>query len=215
MPQGNKTHDEPLAEAKFQNLCSHYKDSYDIHLSSRKEREIIFYALLFVISFFSLQITSADFANIAFSEFAKQQSGISIDKNSDFLSSLSWLLLFGLSAKYYQIHTRIEREYKYLHSIEEIINAYYPKSMAFTREGKSYLSNYPAFSDWMDFVYKTIFPLSIVISSTTKIYRECFTANVMHLILYVSIIISTTLYFLYANSYAIKKTKAKLASFFH
>lgn len=184
---------ESLDEAKFNNLCSHYKDSYDVHLSSRREREIVFYALLFVTAFFSLQITAGDLANGVAADLFKQQ-GINIDKKSDVFSSLFWLLLFGISAKYYQIHTRIEREYGYLHKLEEKIEAYYADGVSFTREGKSYYNNYPAFSNWIHFLYNFVLPAVIIISTSTRILREGFSTSILHSLLFLSILVSSLIY---------------------
>lgn len=186
-----------LEEAKFNNLCTHYKDSYDIHLGTRKEREIVFYALLIVTSFFSFQISSIDTANGIIADVLKQTGGITIDKKSGVIPSLFWLLLFGLSTKFYQIHTRIEREYAYLHKIEDLINAHYPSTAAFTREGKSYLTNYPKISDLIHFLYNFIFPLMIILSITTRVYKDEF--SYFNSILFLSILSTTLTYMFWMN----------------
>ncbi|CAC9649860.1 hypothetical protein, partial [uncultured Gammaproteobacteria bacterium] len=41
-----------MEEAKFNNLCSHYKDSFDIHLASIKQRDKLFYWLLIIMAVF-------------------------------------------------------------------------------------------------------------------------------------------------------------------
>ena len=168
MPQASSGRN--LDEAKFNNLCAHYKDTYEIHLSSIKQRDTLFYALLVILALFSLQVTSTELVNSALSGFINKQLDISIDKNSNLLGTLLWLLLFGFSSRYYQTVIQIERQYDYIHHLEELISKRYPNTRAFTREGKSYLDEYPIFSNWIWLLYTLAFPLirRIQVRSATK-----------------------------------------------
>ena len=121
MPQSNLG--ASLSEAEFNNLCSHYKDTYEIHLASIKQRDTLFYALLVILALFSLQVTSTDLVNSALSSYANKQLELSIDKNSNLFGTLLWLLLFGFSSRYYQTVIQIERQYDYIHHLEEIIGS--------------------------------------------------------------------------------------------
>jgi hypothetical protein len=161
-----------LDEAKFNNLCSHYKDTYEIHLSSIKQRDTLFYALLVILALFSLQVTSAELVNSALSGYINKQLDISIDKNSNLLGTLLWLLLFGFSSRYYQTVIQIERQYDYIHHLEELISKKYANTRAFTREGKSYLDEYPIFSNWVWFLYTLAFPLIILTCIVIRILGE-------------------------------------------
>ncbi len=170
MPQtsGGRTSDE----AKFNNLCSHYKDTYEIHLKSIKQRDTLFYALLVILALFSLQVTSAELVNSALSGYVNKQLDISIDKNSNLFGTLLWLLLFGFSSRYYQTVIQIERQYGYIHHLEELISKKYPNTRAFTREGKSYLDEYPIFSNWIWLLYTLAFPLIILTCIVIRILGE-------------------------------------------
>lgn len=133
---------------------------------------MLFYALLIVLALFSLQVTSSEFVNNALGSLVKKQLDISIDKRSNLFSTLLWFLLFGLSSKYYQIVLQIERQYDYIHHLEEIINNKYVGTRAFTREGKSYLGEYPLFSNWIWILYSLAFPLIILLCITIRIHGE-------------------------------------------
>jgi hypothetical protein len=170
MPQASSSRN--LDEAKFNNLCSHYKDTYEIHLSSIKQRDTLFYALLVILALFSLQVTSAEFVNSALSGYINKQLDISIDKNSNLLGTLLWLLLFGFSSRYYQTVIQIERQYDYIHHLEELISKKYANTRAFTREGKSYLDEYPMFSNWIWLLYTLAFPLIILTCIVIRILGE-------------------------------------------
>lgn len=161
-----------FSDAKFYNLCSHYKDTYDIHLATVKQRDVLFYGLLAVLALFSLQFTSSELVNNALCNIVKKQLDLTIDNRSNLLSTILWFLLFGLSSKYYQIVIQIERQYDYIHSLEEIINAEYDGTTAFTREGKSYLEKYPLFSNWICLLYTMVFPTIILMCIAVRIFSE-------------------------------------------
>jgi len=163
---------QPIGETEFNNLCSHYKDTYEIHLSSIKQRDTMFYILLVILALFSLQVTSTDLVNSALSGYINKQLDISIDKNSNLFGTLLWLLLFGFTSKYYQTVIQIERQYNYIHHLEKIINSKYVRSKAFTREGKSYLGEFRLFSDWIWFLYTIAFPAIILICIIIRIKGE-------------------------------------------
>lgn len=170
MPQNSAGH--TLSEAEFNNLCSHYKDSYEIHLGCIKQRDTLFYALLVILALFSLQVTSMDLVNGALSGYVNKQLDISIDKNSNLFGALLWLLLFGFSSRYYQTVIQIERQYDYIHHLEEIIGSRYTGTRAFTREGRSYLDEYPLFSNWIWLLYTLAFPLIILLCIFIRIDGE-------------------------------------------
>jgi len=157
-----------MEEAKFNNLCSHYKDSFDIHLASIKQRDKLFYWLLVIIAVFTLQLSSTDIVVNVVNDYINKVAGIKLGKSSDFISTLLWLLLFGFTTRYYQVVLEIERQYGYLHTLEEKLNGYYLETKIFTREGKSYLSKYPLFSKWVWLFYTVFFPCLIVFSVIMK-----------------------------------------------
>lgn len=161
-----------MEEAKFNNLCSHYKDSFDIHRSSIKQRDTLFYGLLVILAIFTLQISSAESVTNIVSEYVKNISGVKIGNNVEFISTLMWLMLLGFSTRYFQVVLEIERQYDYLHALEEQLNSFYPNTKAFTREGKSYLGKYPLFSKWVWLLYTLFFPVLILLSVLSKIVSK-------------------------------------------
>jgi len=166
-----------MEEAKFNNLCSHYKDSFDIHRATIKQRDTLFYALLVILAIFTLQLSSADTVATIVSEYVDKVSGVKIGNNINFISTLMWFILLGFSTRYFQIVLEIERQYGYLHAIEDQLNGYYPNTSAFTREGKSYLSKYPLFSNWVWLLYTLFFPMLILFSVIAKINSEIATMS--------------------------------------
>jgi len=186
MPQNSGGHS--LGETEFYNLCSHYKDTYEIHLASIKQRDTLFYALLVILALFSLQVTSTDLVSSTLSSYVNKQLDINIDKNSNLFGTLLWLLLFGFSSRYYQIVIQIERQYDYIHHLEEIVSSRYTGTRAFTREGKSYLGEYPLFLNWMWLLYTLAFPLIILLCITIRIHGELANYETLRLSLVLSFV---------------------------
>lgn len=157
-----------MDEAKFNNLCSHYKDTFDIHRTSIKQRDTLFYGLLVILAVFTLQLSSTEMVVGVVNDYVNKATGIKLGKSADFISTLLWLILLGFSTRYYQVVLEIERQYAYLHTLEEKLNEYYPETKIFTREGKSYLSKYPLFSNWVWLLYTVFFPSLIIFSVIMK-----------------------------------------------
>ena len=161
-----------MEEVKFSNLCSHYKDTFDIHLASIKQRDTMFYGLLIILSVFTLQLSSTEVVVSVVNDYVSKTVGVKLGNSADFVSTLLWFLLLGFTTRYFQIVLEIERQYGYLHTLEEKLNSFYPESKVFTREGKSYLSKYPLFSNWVWFLYTMFFPSLIIFCVVMRIIGE-------------------------------------------
>ncbi len=161
-----------MDEVKFNNLCSHYKDTFDIHRATIKQRDMLFYGLLVILAVFTLQLSSSEMVVNVVNDYINKSIGIKLGNNADFVTTLLWLLLLGFSTRYFQIVLEIERQYGYLHALEEELNGVYSESKAFTREGISYLRNYPLFSNWVWLLYTIFFPILIIFCVIVRINSE-------------------------------------------
>lgn len=161
-----------MEEAKFNNLCSHYKDTFDIHRASIKQRDTLFYGLLIILAVFTLQLSSTEVVAKMVSEYVGKTTGMKLGKNIDFVSTLLWFMLLGFTTRYFQVALEIERQYGYLHALEDLLNSFYSGSKAFTREGKSYLSKYPLFSKWVWLLYTFFFPSIIIFCAVIRIRAQ-------------------------------------------
>ncbi|CAC9653107.1 hypothetical protein [bacterium endosymbiont of Bathymodiolus sp. 5 South] len=160
-----------MEEKKFNNLCSHYKDTFGIHQATIKQRDTLFYRLLVILAVF---ISSTDMVSSTVSDYINKEISADFistllrllllgkEISADFISTLLWLLLLGFTTRYYQVVLEIERQYRYLHTLEEKLNSYYPGTKVFTREGKSYLSKYSLFSYCVWLLYTVFFPVFII-----------------------------------------------------
>ncbi|MBL8637530.1 MAG: hypothetical protein JNN09_03430 [Alphaproteobacteria bacterium] len=181
---------------KFSFLCSHYKDTYDLHHDARKCRDSLFFGLLCILCLFVMQFFSE--ATELLDAYVTKQIGISLKDFDGFLSLLLWFMLMGWGIKYFQINVTIERQYDYLHALEKEIKTYYPPaSLAYTREGVSYLRKYPLFSNWLHFLYTSVFPIFLIATCTIELFYEYWVEHrfwKVGVICYVMITVSTILY---------------------
>ncbi len=161
-----------MNEAKLNHLCSHYKDTFDIHRMSIKQRDTLFYGLLMILAVFTLQLSSTEIVATIVNEYVNKATGVKLGKNVDFISTLMWFLLLGFCTRYFQVVVEIERQYSYLHTLEELLNKSYPDTKVFTREGSSYLSKYPLFSNWVWLLYTLFFPIIILFCIVIRIKSE-------------------------------------------
>ncbi|MEZ9723068.1 hypothetical protein AB4271_16665 [Vibrio splendidus] len=210
-----------MEDAKFNNLCSHYKDSFDNHKASIKQRDMLFYLLLVILSVFTLQLSSTEAVTNIVTEYVKKSTGITLSGSVGFISTLLWFLLMGFCIRYFQVVIEIERQYNYLHALETEINDFYKQeSIAFTREGKSYLSKYPLFSNWVWLLYTLFFPILIISCTTLKVKIQIInlgslTANqIIEMACFSLIIISVVLYTYRLHENQVNEALSRVARFF-
>ncbi|QBC43773.1 hypothetical protein [Iodobacter fluviatilis] len=177
-----------LNEAKFNNLCSHYKDSSEIHFATIKQRDTLFYLLLAILSLFIVHSAYTDFFNKVVSELFKKNTYTELNEKVDLISTFLWLFVFGVSAKYFQTAGIIEKQYGYLHALEEQLEKFYRNTVIFTREGKFYLNKYPVLSKWMWFLYTIAFPLMILMCICFKAYTEISVVKLAGATIYINMV---------------------------
>ena len=159
--------------ATFEKLCEHYRDTFDDHIKTLDSRNRLFFFLLISVGLFTVNITSAETSAEVISQVVENSAGIRLGSGPEVFSSLLWLAVAGMAIRYFQLAVQNERQYAYLHALEKEINKHYQEdSIAFTREGISYNSNYPKFSSWLHFVYTKVFPALLATIAIANIYNE-------------------------------------------
>ena len=161
------THDK-----KFEILNDHYKDTFTHTVSYRKQRDRIFLYLLLVFAIMFLQVAAPDKSDAVISKLISTKMGEGIILDASFIGGLVWFILLSLVVKYFQAVVLIERQYAYLHRLEKEISSYFSSGIPFTREGKSYLKDYPKLSDWADILYVWVFPVLLLFCNSLKIVIE-------------------------------------------
>lgn len=191
-------------DVKFQALHEHYNNTFSNIKESIKSRDRLMALVLLTLTIVVLYSLWPSGAVTAFSQITAHEFGLSISLNSAFLGSIIWFALLIVIVRYTQVVVYIERQYAYIHRIEESLHEYYKNGVAFTREGKSYLEKYPSFSNWICLLYTTIFPLVLTVIVLSKIISELvFFAKgsllplLLNTIVAICILVSIALYILF------------------
>jgi len=156
---------------KLQNLAEHYSHTFNFLQKNLKKRDNLFLGLLFILAVMLFQIYSPSVATKVISDIIGNQLSTDASVNFSYIQSIIWFALLAVIIKYFQSVIFIERQYEYIHSLEETLNSEYG-GVAFTREGKSYLSNYPAFLNWASFLYTILVPTILATVVAAKIFIE-------------------------------------------
>lgn len=175
-------------EKKLDLLNDHYKDTFSNIKEYLKQRDNFFYITLIILVLFLFQLYSPKDFGDSLSSFILTKLSIQNKINLAFLNTLLWFVLLVITIKYYQILVYIERQYNYLHSLEDNISCSFDNK-AFTREGKSYLDNYPMFLNLISFFYTIFYPSCFILVITIKIAYETCSFNHFELLKIINIII--------------------------
>lgn len=189
-----------MEDAKRQLLYDHYKDTFFYIQEYLKFRDRLFLFILVVVTLMLFQVYSPSESGEAVSQFITKKLELKSPIDITFIGSIIWFGLLCLVVRYFQTVVHIERQYKYIHQIEEQLSAEYANKV-FTREGKSYLNDYPLFSSWAWILYTIVFPALLVVLVIVKIAGEIWQAGSISLLISVNVaialfIVLSTLFYL-------------------
>jgi hypothetical protein len=160
-----------MQEQKLSLLHDHYKETFAHIQDYLKLRDRLFAYVLVIVTLMLFQMYSPSGSAGAISELLAKKLELKTPIDISFLSSILWFALLGIVIRYYQTVVHIERQYDYIHNIEDQLSSEYD-GKAFTREGKSYLGNYPVFSSWAWILYTIVFPSLLLVIVVVKIVGE-------------------------------------------
>ncbi|WP_193648477.1 hypothetical protein [Bacillus cereus] len=204
------------SDVKLETLYDHYKDTFVYLREYLKFRDKLFVYVLLVLTAMFLLIAIPKDTVDAISQIIKEKLKLKLSINSNFIDSMLWFVLLTLVVRYYQTSTLIERQYKYIHKVEENLCSIIGDEL-FYREGKAYLNNYPAFSTWTWFLYTIFFPILLMIVTVYKLIIEYISSKIdLHIILDATIclmiLISTILYLYLLHSESIKSVLTNIVN---
>ncbi len=152
-------------------LYDHYKDTCSIMREGVKRRDRLMLFVILTLGFFAFQTIFPVASNTAVNDFLNFKFGLNFKLDFPIVGNIVWFLLLIFTLRYFQVAVFVERQYDYIHHIEEKLNQE-TKEDVITREGRSYLYKYPAFSDWMWALYTIVFPALLFVVSAVKIFGE-------------------------------------------
>lgn len=161
-----------MENEKLEILYDHYKETYSLITTFNKLRDKLFIYLLISLTFMFLQIDSVNTVNNIGVKLAEKFLGVSLVLSPTFILGMFWFVTLSLVIRYAQTLVYIEKQYDYIHNLESTIDKDFGDSKIFSREGHSYLNNYPKFSKWVWILYTIIFPIILFLVLSYKIYME-------------------------------------------
>lgn len=156
--------DQP--EQRLDMLHDHYKESFSYIRERERQRDRLFLILigLFALLFFETQYPRGFGGALG----PVAVSGAEVDLGAlplPALLSASWALTLAIVLRYCQVAINVERQYSYLHALEEKISRELGDEEVYRREGKAYAQDYPLFSDWAWVSYVFLFPVAALLAT--------------------------------------------------
>lgn len=146
------------------NLYDHYKDSCAKRESAQTDRNKFFLASLVCAAGLAIFVILPDLVVQAVLSWLQVEVTTDVNTLISIFQSLNWAVLAYVLIRYVQASIQVERAYIYESQLED--------RLGITREGSSYLNNYPVALDFIDFFYKKIYPLALIIGVFTKSILE-------------------------------------------
>lgn len=182
-------------------IYDHYKETCDLVARASNRRDRLMLWVLVALALFSFEMFFPTPAAQALGALLAERYGVTGPVDFTIVGNVIWFGLLLFSLRYFQSVAYVERQYPYLHRLEGLLNASLGKELI-TREGKSYLSEYPKFQDWLSFLYRVAFPTLLLFMSTIKIVLEWWDRSgswpsgslLVDSVVYVLLAISTALY---------------------
>ncbi len=81
------------------------------------------------------------------------------------LLSATWVLTFAITLRYCQTSILIDRQYRYIHALEQHISPMVAGGDLYQREGEVYLRGYPLLFNVAYYAYVIIFPIILILAS--------------------------------------------------
>ncbi len=148
-------------------LYDHYKDTFLLQKDNEKSRNKLFIVLCICILILMLMIVYPNNIYDNIQELFVDKLGISINFELKVLEAFNWFIISYITIRYYQINANIEKNYKYIHHIENELEKKH--KLPIYREGRNYLNQYPMFLTFSYIFYKYVFPILFSLCIVTKI----------------------------------------------
>jgi hypothetical protein len=138
-----------------------------------RERDRLF---LILIALFALLVLEIQYP-INFRGAVGTLTFLGIELNVDALPlpaflTATWVTLLVITLRYCQTSTNVERQYKYLHTLEDKISAELEDDELYRREGRAYKSEYTPFRWWVRRFYVIVLPVIAIIATGVLIFNE-------------------------------------------
>src|SRR5579875_2097547 len=155
-------------------LHDHYKETFALIRERETQRDRLFLWLLVIFAVLAIEIQYPANFNGVLGHL--QVAGNTIDLQQLPLSRLlnvSWVFTAAFVLKYCQVAKAVERQYTYLHLLEDRISDSLGDADLYRREGRAYLEQYPHLLNWAWVYYTILFPAALMVAVVYLLSIEC------------------------------------------
>ena len=161
------------AEKQLEILHDHYKETFSLIREREKQRDLFFLVLIGLFALLIIEVQYPINFSGAIGKLSMPFGDVELSKLPlAALLGVSWVLTFTIALRYCQATVAVDRQYVYLHILEEKISKMFNDRDLYRREGKAYLEDYPAYREWVWYVYVVAFPIIILIGTSLIITLE-------------------------------------------
>lgn len=161
-----------MDDAKLELLHDHHKDSFSRIRERESQRDRLFLVLVALYALLTIQIQyPLDFDN-TIDKIAPFGVEISVESLpfAAFLSA-TWLFTAAIALRYFTTSTNIERQYDYLHKLEEAISSQFEGDI-YRRESREYTERYPLLQSVAWRSYTLLFPIVAFLATAFLLVEE-------------------------------------------
>ncbi len=160
-------------EAPLSIVHDHYKETFALIRQTERLRDRSFGFLILLFGVLVLEVYYP--AQAGASIGVVHLFGTDIDiKQLPFalLIDATWVFALTIALGYCRTAAHVERQYPYLHHLEDWMSSALRDDTLYRREGGVYLGNYPPFLTWAWFSYVIVFPLVVILGCAVLVSHE-------------------------------------------
>jgi hypothetical protein len=163
----------PRSDAQLEILHDHYKDTFARIRQAEISRDRLFLA---IIGIFTLLIIEIGYpATVVSTLGTLKVVGGAVNLKALPLAALlnaTWVLALTVGLRYCQTSVLVNRQYPYLHLLEETLSPAVGGGNLYQREGKVYLESYPLLLNVAWIAYGFLFPIVVMLAVVGLVVAE-------------------------------------------
>ena len=164
---------QQLTDKQLEVLHDHFKETFARLKEVEASRDRLFLWLIGLFAFLSLEISYPSATGGALGKLTIGGGELNLQALPlPALLTATWVLTLTIGLRYCQKSLWVDRQYPYLHTLEEALSPEIGGGDLYQREGKVYLRGYPPLLNVAWFSYVILFPLIVVIASSGLLWRE-------------------------------------------
>ncbi len=160
------TTERQLTDKQLEILHDHYKETFARIRQAEALRDRLFLWLIGLFALLILEIGNPAAAGRTLGKLSIVGGELNLQALPlQALLNVTWVLTLTIGLRYCQTSVFVNRQYPYLHELEEAISPQVGGGNLYQREGKVYLREYPLLLDVAWFAYSILFPLIVIFAT--------------------------------------------------